>query len=1682
MNKDFKWYITEYTQKRMPRNRGTIFERAMQIYLCKEPIQAERFSKVLTWAEWVDYYCDKYSKFPYPSKHNDIGIDLVAIKKDNTYTAIQCKFRGSDEKLYKSDLDSFFATVNSDKGKKYFNEKILIDTGFSYSTHLQNLIADNHDCIAIGLAKINESKIDWAKWFETNEVVLKKNFEPFPYQKEAIKAVVNGFNSIDEAGNTTTRGKLIMACGTGKTFVSLKITEQLIQNQGLVLFLVPSLALIDQTVKTWTHNATNPTKKIVVCSASDTAQKYDSKEDNLMTPASDLYVPLTSEPVEIAKSVNAWSRKQVVVIFSTYHSLKQIETAQKEYQLPEFDLIICDEAHRTSTNPDPKKKGSFFTAIHKNSYVSGKKRLYMTATPKIYVEQVKKDAEKLEVALFSMDDEIWFGKKFYEYSFAKAIRDEKLTDYRIVLAAFDLNDYKKVTQSFASNLKIKEYLLDRFKKNKESEKNKKIKQVKQLCEEDFYKLIAVYKQFCKIGATNDQYTSIDDPGPMKKVMGFISSVNLSEDVKDLFPQIVHEYQKDAPASEKDNLIELKVDHISGKTASAERANILNDLDNIVDNTCKMITNVNCLSEGVDVPSLDGVVFLQPRQSQINIIQCIGRVLRTAPGKKWGYILIPIFVPPGRKPEDVLHENKEYKRITRVINTLRSIDEDFNTEIQNLSLNPNGKIPEKIIGIGSNNDQNINNNEDVTQNKTLNLIWDNDDFSKAIKAVLIRQTVDSDHWEDWVDDVATKAKKNRGKIKSLINSKSDIKDKFNQLKAEMQNNIHTSIKSDDVVDMVNQHFITEPIFNALFENSGALTNNVIANSLNEFITKLKTHGITLNDDSAYQDFYNAIKRKVSSTGEDPKARQNLLHKIYENFFTKAFPRDVAKLGLVYTPTEVINFMLHSVDYLLQTELNTKLENDNVSIIDPFTGTGSYLTQLINATKPNGEYLISDEKLQHKYQHEIFANEIMLLPYYIASVNIAHAFYTRTNEHLPFNGICLTDTFAAYEDTYKHQKNEYRSQILNPNLLASSLTANYNRLQVQKSAQIKVIIGNPPYSGTSDANQDNANETYKNLEAVIKKTYNETSSSTSNVVLKNSYVKAIKWAELRLQDVDQGIIAFITPNSFLKAVSCDGMRHDLSAKFASIYIFDCKGDNRLKIRSGSTDQGGPIFAGKTVSATMTFFIKNKFAAKQGQIYYYTFSEILKTSDKLKRLEQLNSFKSIALNLKHSEIDANHDWINQDKTNFTNQAYFLPLRQKIIGSKAKGTYKELFTNFIFNHSSCGVSSSRNFWCSNFSKTDLADNMQKTINYYNQKRKAYQAYRHNSGKKTVRAWLDKDNDSKKIAWSKGLQNNLNKNQLIKYNPNNIIYVFMRPFSTMQFYFDNYLNESRYQLPYIFKEQDQVLGMMISSQNHSACLSALATNKIMDYDFIDKCIYFPLKYKTSLQNTELVQNNNSQTIEVINDNAIALFQYPNYSVTKEMLFYYIYGIFNQKAYSLTFKNAITKQLPRVPKVRDITTFKKFVTIGKQLADLHVNFETYLMWETPAYDPNIDYRTEDFIIGNIDKNGKKTGGITISNDYSTITYNDKFILRDIPPQAWNYKLMNKSIIELFINKHKIKTDKKSVITHDPNDYGKEIGNPRYLLETLLRVINIALKTDELKNQLPDVDLNDLNNLEKFFIK
>ena len=1662
IKKDFIYYLSKHQDNPIQREKGTLFEDAARIFLEKDAVFRQQFSKVLTWADWVEYYYKKTGENPYPL--SDKGIDLVAIRHDGNYCAIQCKFINYNKSLKKSDLDSFFQKVGSDKGRKYFRESIIIDTASEWSDNLQEAADEFTNNRRISLETINQSNINWEYYFENNETVkYHQELELRDYQQKAYDAVVNGFNELDDDGNEVTRGKLIMACGTGKTFVSLKITEELIKDKGLVLFLVPSLALINQSVKSWSDNA-NPNlktfKKFAVCSDVNAGKRDindNANDDNLSITTHDLYIPSTTDPVTIAKEVNPLIKDNVVVIFSTYHSLQQIITAQKDHSLPPFDLIICDEAHRTATLGAVrriKKNQTFFTEVHDDKHIIGKKRLYMTATPKVYLEPAKVQAKEFDADLYSMDDEKIFGRDFYAYSFADAINHGQLTDYRIILAKFEDNEYADVRSFIENNEKIKKYFEA---KRAATRKEQKL----YLREDDFFKLIAIYKQFCKIGVNRDEYSDINDVAPMQKVMGFTSSIRSSKDIKRLFPQIVDEYNKSIKDGlEVNQLVDLKTKHIDGGTTGKKRERKLNWLDKNSEKVCKLITNVNCLSEGVDVPALDGIVFFQPRQSEINIIQCIGRVLRKAKNKKWGYIMIPIFVPPDKTPQEVLENSSEYKKISRVINALRSIDEDFDSKINSLSLNPEGSWKKsKVIGIGQREPSLQQAQIELQVNSRLKDLI----YARTVKSILIKKCVDSNHWEDWVNDVAAKAKENRRNINRLIIYNDEIKTYFNDFQQQLKLSIHPDIKRADVIDMVNQHFITAPIFDALFKNSGALENNVIATSLKEFICLLKNNGINISDDVSFKQFYNAIQRKISNIGDDHNARQSLLHKIYESFFLKAFPQQQERLGIVYTPSEIINFMLHSVDYLLDKEFNIKLEDNGVSIIDPFTGTGSFLVHLINSG------LISEEKLPNKYKNELFANEIMLLPYYIASVNIANAYNSACKNNKSFSGICLTDTFEAYEAEINNSIKHSKRPLLSFSSL--SLWKNYDRLMRQKKAKIKVIIGNPPYAGASNANQNNSNKTYPNLEAAIINTYAKYTNSKSKVVLYNAYVKAIKWATLRLDSVSQGIIAFITPNGFLTSKTGSGIRKVLSEEFSNIYIFDCKGDQN-KDKAGHMDQGGRIFSGVQVGTCITFLVKNRFAEKQGQIYYYTFTDVLKQQQKLAEIKNIYNLKNIINNMQHSEIDDHKAWINQDKTIFFQENYYLPLRQDVKGSKNNHDYQLLHKNYIFNDCSNGALTNRKPWCWNYSKSYLLTNIQSTIDYYNQQRIIFHSQIFN---KTARSFLNND-DPQKISWDLKLQRYLANNIPVAFNSDHIINALARPFSKCFLYFDQHLNGTQCQLPKFFANNQKTNGIIIAYENPGK-VSALMVNQIMYKECINKGIFFPLSYYVFNKDNALIKNNK---IELISDKVASLFQYDNQeSVTKLKIFYYIYGVLNSNSYSKIFKLPLLNQLPRIPKVKDYALFIKFYEIGKKLADMHLNFEAYPMWETDAYNPNNDYDDNDFIINKSIKIPKiKLPNGNIKEDLTTIKYNDKFTINNIPLEAYNYKLMNKPVIKLFLDKWQDKTDSKSGIRNNPNDYAIETKQPRYILETLLRVINIALETDKLVNSLPDIDWNDKNVLER----
>ena len=1678
-SKNFEYFLNKFSSMKSQRDKGTVFEKAVIYFLENDAVFKQQFKKIFTWKQWVKHYESIHGTIELTQA--DEGIDLVGWQRDDsTYVAIQCKFKNFNKKLYKSDLDSFFSTVDSDVGRKYFCRSIIVDTSAGWSDKLTNRFALTNTFTRLTLNDINSADyINWKDYFVNKKVTHKPIKELYDYQKDALREVVNKFNKRNDKNKPTTRGKLIMACGTGKTFVSLKITEKLIKNKGLVLFLVPSLALINQTVREWCENESldhSTYLKYAICSdkrvgkVDDIALEENEENDELSVTTHELSLPVGSDLKKITNKIKKNVNTNAVIIFSTYQSIDKVIKMQKLYKLPEFDLVICDEAHRTATIAFTKNKKkniddngtAFFTDVHSNENIQAKKRLYMTATPKVYVERVKREAQNQETDLFSMDDYEIFGEEFYIYDFNKAIKDQKLVDIRLLLGWVNSDVVNIANEIMTNNKIIVKYFKNRDKELAATPKTKKRK-IKEgyLTKEDFYKLIVVLKQFSKICWNRDDFLKLNDTLPMKRAMGFTSRVKKSKDIAELFPVIVDEYILTTSNSvEHEKVSNVAVKHIDGTITGYDRQEKLRWLKKRAENTCKLITNVNCLSEGVDVPSLDGVVFLDPRQDEINIIQCIGRAMRTAPGKKYGYIMIPLLVEKGEDPLIKLNNSKEHYKISKIINAIQSIDITLNAEIGSLKYDENHSSSKIITNLPD--DSHVQ-----TQFEFNDELIDRANFqAKWFKSILVNKAYKDKHWEYWIDTIASKALNLEKEIEEINKKNPEVKEMFNDFKKTLKQSIHSKIRNADVITLVNQHLITSPIFNSLFQNTGGLKDNVVAQGLNNIIKTLADNGIKLEDED-FKNFYKSISNAVEPIQDNFKAKQGLLNDIYNSFFKKAFPNQSKSLGINYTPIEVIDFIINSVNWLLKKELNTDLSAKNVSIVDPFTGTGSFITHLINSNH------IHQKDLLYKYENELHANEIMLLPYYIASVNIAATFEQKAKTYLPFKGIVLTDTFAAYEsEIEKHHQETSAIKKLDSSWEINEFNQNYKRLNQQKKAKIKVIIGNPPYSGKKDPNSNIIKVQYDKLDNIIKKDYGRKPD--------NLYIQAIKWATMRLAKTSQGIIAFITPNSFIATKTYKKMRAYLSAEQASIYIFDLKGD-RNKFRRGFNNEGENIFNEVRLGTCIFFLVKNIHATEQGKIYYYTFPQILKQEEKLTKISQFNSLEKLSPHMEFSKINKQLNWINQGNDVFFNETYYLPLRKKETDEH----------NYIFNKSTYGIISSREHWTWNFSKEKLANNIRKTIHFYNQECNRYGEsdlsknilMKQKDKIEKISKFVKKENVKTKISWGEDFYNSINKGNNIKFNFFDIQRGLYRPFSFAYNYFNKNLNWSLYRTKDFFKDNQKTKGIVISRQNPGK-VTALVVNQLMYYSFINSGMFFPLEYNETKKNngsqdssmlSDSFTKENKEIIENINSEVYNFFQYqgkPN--VTNEDIFNYIYGLLNSNSYSKTFSENLKNDFPRIPKVKDYITFLRFKEIGETLVKYHLNFETHPITRNFDYKPD-EYTDDDFKIRAIKFEGKPGKW-----DTSTIIYNSKIKLVKIPSVAYEYKLMNKSVINLFLDRWKIKT--KSGIVNDPNDYAISINNPRYILETLLRVINLAIDTQDKINELPDLDWTNKNLFEKIEVK
>lgn len=1622
------------------REKGTYFEELMLCYLRNEATYRDLYSEVWTYAEWADLQgLDK----------RDAGIDLVArTQGTGEVHAIQCKLYADDYRLQKSDIDSFFTA----SGKRPFAHRVIVSTTNHWSIHAEEALRDQQPPVSkIDLNDLENSQIDWAKYQPKSAPVLKVKKQLRPHQQQALDASLLGLQSAD-------RGKLIMACGTGKTFTSLKIAEALAGRGKRVLFLVPSLSLLSQTLTEWTQESATPLHSFAVCSDSDVGKKRHKEDDSVQTFTHELRYPATTEPSRLAaEMVKRHDDAHMSVVFSTYHSIDVIHRAQHDHGLGDFDLIVCDEAHRTTGATFGDDDESNFVKVHDAAFIRSAKRLYMTATPRIYGDSAKAKAEQGSVALCSMDDEALYGAELHVITFSEAVRRGLLVDYKVIVLSVEESHVSRRIQSLLKD-----------------ENN-------QLKVDDAAKIIGCWKALAKQGLTEDL---AGDHEAMKRAVAFCQVIEVSKGAKThkvsskniagMFQAVVEAYQ----ASEEDeaaSTLACEADHVDGSMNASEKEAKLAWLKaDAAEDTCRILSNVRCLSEGVDVPALDAVLFLTPRNSQVDVVQSVGRVMRNAPGKRRGYVVLPVVVPAGVEPHDALNDNKTYAVVWQVLQALRSHDDRFDAMVNKLDLigrdtskmevvaitDKIQKKAEKVKGpknkdagkggftIGEPEPKRYG-NEDQTS-----LPFEIGEIEKAIYAKLVQKVGNRHHWEDWANDIAKIARTHIDRITSIVEDPAHEKERaaFDAFAEELRDDLNGSISDGEVIEMLAQHLITKPVFDALFENYSFAQHNPMSLAMQGVLDLLQEHRLDKEADTL-QRFYDSVKMRAAGI-DNAVGKQKIVVELYDKFFRNAFPKMTERLGIVYTPVEVVDFIIHSVAQILETEFGQTLGSKGVHIIDPFTGTGTFITRLLQSG------LIAPEHLPHKYKHEIHANELVLLAYYIAAINIEAVYHSIVGgKYQPFEGICLTDTFQMYEKE---------------DLVDALLVDNSARRRRQKKLDIRVVIGNPPYSiGQGSQNDNNQNLAYPHLDTRIEATYAAQSKAALSRGLYDSYVRAIRWASDRVGD--SGVIGFVTNAGFVDANSADGLRRCLAAEFSSIYVFHLRGNQRT---SGdlSRREGGKIFgSGSRAPIAISILVKNPSAKQLGGIYFHDIGDYLSREEKLDKIATFGSIGGIAAQNAWDFVtpDAHGDWLKQRNDSFA--------EHWVLGDK-KGNAPTLFENF-----SLGVSTNRDAWCYNASKAGLTSNMTRMIAFYNAEADRLDREHPGLDKKQREALLEGfiNTDGRKIAWTRALKQDLAKDKRFAFDANCLVPGLYRPFNKQWMYFNRNLNEMVLLTPRLFPDgATENRAIVIHGPGEILPFTVLMTSVLPNIHVLHGGQCFPLYLYDEPESDASVSGSEQAALfgeantsvkpvarrrrDAITAEGLAHFQsaYVGETITREDIFYYIYGLLHSPDYRERFADNLGKELPRIPRVKAATDFWAFSKAGRKLAELHVNYESVEPYALKIDSggqtlTDADYRVEKMRCG---KKGK-------DKDLTTLHYNDKITLTGIPLEAYDYFVNGKPALDWVIERQGIKTDPASGIVNDANDWAVEtMGNPRYPLELFQRVVTVSVETQRVVKGLPRLEL------------
>lgn len=1517
-------------ESKSTRELGDRFESLMVDFFSTDRHYSNRFVKVQKWRAW-----------PGNDGRPDTGIDLVAEERDGTLCAIQCKCHDEDSTLAMKGIANFPALASGQK----FGRMMLVYTGGSITSNAESLLR-SHRCQILRSEDLRASSLDWSVYPRR---VAKSPKKLRDYQQSALDDVLNGFKSSD-------RGKLVMACGTGKTLVALHIAERLAGKGGTVLYLVPSISLIYQSMREWSDNANSRHYYVAVCS-----DKSVGEEGSIL----ELECPVSTDAKELRANLSRRPRAAMTVVFSTYHSIRAAAGAA----VGGFDLVFCDEAHRTTG----VENDTHYTFVHRDGNVRAKRRLYMTATPKIYGEAAKgaargrlakkrgkKEGELGVTALYSMDDEKTYGPEFHKLGFVDAVhKHQALADFRVIIPMVSPEYMNtKLQQSVAEDgaIPLNEQTL----------------------------LAAVWHGL--------QYPD-GEHGHRKllqKVIAFTNRIDRSEmfagvipnkdNVDISFPRLVQKLSE--AKKEFDHRVAIR--HIDGKKNALRRREEMRWLGESGSDpdTCRILSNARCLSEGIDVPALDGVVFLNPRESIVDIVQSVGRVMRKAPGKDTGYVVLPVAIPVGVDTAKALSDHPAFRTVWQVLNALRSHDESLAREINSLILD---RERHKPGGITTRISASI---LDVKSPDKLDSL----DLFDKMKSTAVRKVGDIDYYNAYGRQIGAAAATVELRIRSMLETSLTRRRELDKFHSDLMSVINDSVTRDDAIRVIAQHVVLARVFDELFKGEFT-THNPISKVLS-FMAASFGLDIELSE---LEGFYNSVKNEVQNVNTRT-ARQKFITTIYGNFFKSTSQKDADKHGIVFTPPEVVDFIIYSIEHILKTQFKTSFNERDVKVLEPFAGTGIFLTRLLDSG-------LIRNNIYSKYRNDLFANEIMLLAYYISVVNIETTYSSLRHgqRYVPFEGMNYTDTLQQ-NPRHRHSTEHRQEQATLVGLFKES----HERIKQQKNSHVHVIMGNPPYSSRQDSHDDaNPNTKYPIIDARITDIYAKNLNVQNKNSLYDSYIRAIRWATDRIGS--SGIVAFITNASFLRSEVGSGMRASLIKEFDAVYCLDLRGNIRITGKTNNSEGENIFGSDSQTPVAITIMIKRpkkKNSTQNATVYYKNIGNNLHKSDKITKLINYGSIKNVP-DWNIIAPDKHNDWLEQRSNEFYN--YFL------LGDKDQND-----PNIIFRTYSLGIATHRDAWMYNKTRSVLIQNMTKHIEYCNTQ--------------NLNSFKIEPTSAK---WSRDLIIKL-KRKKTNFDQNKIRMSLYRPFFKQWLYFDQTYIDEDYQIPHMFPNSSTQNLVICIPYKFSGNFSIIITDLIPDLHVIqaNQCFSY---YTYDSKGTKS---------ENITDNTLHFFRahYKTNRITKYDIFYYIYGLLHHTKYREKFEANLAKEIPRIPLAPN---FRKFSSIGKQLADLHINFDKCKRF-------NLGQPLKD--CGNPIKIGFGKKGR--KSDKSKILINKILIFENIPQT--NYVIDGRTPLEWIVNRYNQRIDKKSLITNTPLKNMKM----RDIISIIEQAVYVGTESDRLIAALP----------------